>query len=57
LKPAIWLFPTRLQPRILIPFPLDNAETFGAAALGLSKDEYYATLCEMADEIGGCGSV
>jgi hypothetical protein len=41
----------------LIPFPLDNAETFGAAALGLSKDEYYATLCEMADEIGGCGSV
>jgi hypothetical protein len=35
----------------------DDAETFGAAALGISRDEYYATLCEMADEIGGCGSV
>jgi hypothetical protein len=34
----------------------DDAETFGAAALGLSQDEYYAMLCEMADEIGGCGS-
>jgi hypothetical protein len=30
----------------------DDAETFGAAALGLSKDEYYKALCEMADEIG-----
>ena len=35
----------------------DDAETFGAAALGISRDEYYAMLCEMADEIGGCGSV
>ncbi len=35
----------------------EDAETFGASALGISKDEYYATLCEMADEIGGCGSV
>ena len=35
----------------------DDAETFGAAALGISRDEYYATLCEMADESGGCGSV
>lgn len=35
----------------------EDAETFGASALGLSKDEYYATLCEMADEIGGCVSV
>jgi hypothetical protein len=35
----------------------DDAETFGAAALGISRDEYYATLCEMADEIGGCGPV
>jgi len=33
----------------------DDAETFGASALGLSRDEYYATLGEMADEIGGCG--
>ena len=31
----------------------DEAETFGAAALGLSKDEYYATICEMAGEIAG----
>jgi hypothetical protein len=29
----------------------DDAETFGAAALGISKDEYYAALCAMADEI------
>ncbi len=39
----------------------DDAETFGAAALGLDKDEYYARLCELADAIGagaecGCGS-
>ena len=30
----------------------DDAETFGAGALGLSKDEYYKTLCEMADTTG-----
>ncbi len=35
----------------------DDAEVFGAAVLGISPDEYYAALCEMADEIGGCGSV
>lgn len=29
----------------------DDAETFGAAALGLSKDDYYAALCELADQI------
>ncbi len=29
----------------------DDAETFGAGALGLSKDEYYEALCGMADEI------
>jgi len=34
--------------------PLD-AETFGAAALGLSNEEYYRTLCAMADEMRGCG--
>ena len=33
----------------------DDAETFGASALGISKDEYYAALCEMADEMGACG--
>ncbi|SPE54511.1 hypothetical protein SBV1_1890042 [Verrucomicrobia bacterium] len=26
----------------------DDAETFGGSALGLSKDEYYDTLCRMA---------
>jgi len=31
-----------------------DAETFGAAALGLSNDAYYQTLCEMADAIAGC---
>jgi hypothetical protein len=32
----------------------DDAETFGAGALGLTKDEYYARLCELADQLGGC---
>jgi len=27
----------------------DDAETFGAAALGLARDEYYETLCRLAD--------
>jgi hypothetical protein len=27
----------------------DDAETFGAAALGLSREHYYEGLCEMAD--------
>lgn len=30
-----------------------DAETFGAAALGLTRDEYYAILCESADAVGG----
>jgi hypothetical protein len=30
----------------------DDAETFGAAALGLTRDEYYAILCECADQVG-----
>jgi hypothetical protein len=34
----------------------DDAEAFGAAALGLTRDEYYATLCQMADQVCGCGS-
>jgi hypothetical protein len=29
----------------------DDAETFGAAVLGLSQHEYYDTLCEMAGRI------
>jgi hypothetical protein len=32
----------------------DDAETFGASALGLTKDDYYDTLCELADQLGGC---
>jgi hypothetical protein len=34
----------------------DDAETFGASALGISRDEYYTTICELAGQIGGCGS-
>jgi len=30
----------------------DDAETFGSAVLGLSKDEYYQGLCELADRLG-----
>jgi hypothetical protein len=32
----------------------DDAETFGAAALGLSKDEYYGRLCRLADQLEEC---
>jgi hypothetical protein len=28
----------------------EDAETFGAAALGLTRDEYYAELCRLADQ-------
>lgn len=30
----------------------DDAETFGAAALGLTRDEYYALICELANQLG-----
>ena len=30
----------------------DDAEAFGAAALGISQDKYYQTLCELADQVG-----
>ena len=30
-----------------------DAETFGAAALGLARDEYYEAICRLADEIAG----
>jgi hypothetical protein len=35
----------------------DDAETFGAAALGLDREDYYRILCELADQLqeGGCG--
>ncbi len=35
----------------------DDAEAFGAGVLGLSRNDYYQALCEMADEIeqlAGC---
>lgn len=28
----------------------DDAEVFGAAALGMSRDEYYTKVCELADQ-------
>jgi hypothetical protein len=33
----------------------EDAEIFGANALGIPRDLYYELLCAMADEIGGCG--
>lgn len=35
----------------------DDAETFGANALGISKDDYYRALCELADQLGHCGVI
>lgn len=29
----------------------EDAETFGACALGLTRDDYYRALCDMADEL------
>jgi hypothetical protein len=35
----------------------DEAEAFGSAALGLSKDRYYQGLCQLADQLNaGCCS-
>jgi hypothetical protein len=34
----------------------DDAEAFGAAALGLSREQYYRELCAMADGLAACGS-
>ena len=33
----------------------DDAETFGAAALGIGKEEYYQRLCRLAHEVGAAG--
>lgn len=33
----------------------DDAEAFGAAALGIPREEYYQFVCSRADELGGCG--
>ncbi|MFO1514604.1 MAG: hypothetical protein U1F83_17120 [Verrucomicrobiota bacterium] len=32
-----------------------DAESFGAAALGLNRDQYYAELCQLADQVQACG--
>jgi hypothetical protein len=29
----------------------EDAETFGASVLGISREDYYQTLCQMADEL------
>jgi len=34
----------------------DDAETFGAAALGLTKQAYYEAVCCLADEVTACDS-
>jgi len=33
----------------------DDAEAFGAAALGITRDEYYQGICKLADQLG-CGT-
>ncbi len=33
----------------------DDAEAFGASVLGLTKDDYFRMLCELADQLGGRG--
>jgi hypothetical protein len=35
----------------------EDLRVFGAAALGMAKDDYYDALCELADQVGGgcCG--
>ncbi len=32
----------------------EDAETFGAAALGMDREEYYRALCDLGDEIAEC---
>jgi hypothetical protein len=32
----------------------EDAETFGAHALGLDKEDYYNALCELADQLNPC---
>lgn len=34
----------------------DDAETFGACALGITKDDYYRALCEMDDQAAAASS-
>lgn len=35
----------------------DDAEKFGAAALGLGVEDYYLQLCTLADQLPGCDRV
>jgi hypothetical protein len=35
----------------------EDAEAFGAAALGLTPDQYYAELCELVGQLEGCAPV
>lgn len=34
----------------------EDAEVFGANAMGLSKEDYYRKLCELADQLNGGGT-
>jgi len=34
----------------------EDAEVFGASALGIAREEYYRMICEAADEVGGCSA-
>jgi hypothetical protein len=33
----------------------EDAETFGSHALGISKEDYYKTLCDLADQLDAAG--
>jgi len=33
----------------------DDAETFGAGVLGIPREDYYQSLCGLADELGAAG--
>ena len=63
--PLFLLDPARVPPLVLYHLVVvnygelatsDDAEAFGAAALGILKEEYYTHLCNMADEISGDAS-
>ena len=34
----------------------DDAEAFGACAMGLPQEDYYARLCALADQVSGCAT-
>jgi hypothetical protein len=51
--PAMALYQLVLVNYGVFASPAD-AETFGACALGIPKDQYYKKLCEVADSLGGC---